>query len=98
MVWIMYGATHLHCDRNRNGNVIKEDPRQRVFFIESAVFIFSICKKILSEQPSAAESDKIFAAVQKKLECRQILQYSYFVRTNTKVHRDDVLDKKGRKQ
>ena len=90
MVWIMYGATHLHCDRNRNGNVIKEDPRQRVFFIESAVFIFQTCKNFYFRKELTAESDKIFAAVQKKLECRQILQYSYFVRTNTKVHENDV--------
>lgn len=48
-------------------------------------------KKICRKRAASAEFDKIFGGVEKILECIPILQYSYFVGTNTKVRRKHVL-------
>lgn len=55
------------------------------------IFFREGCKKICPKRAAFAEFDKIFRVEEKILECQQILQYSYFVRTNTKVRRNHFL-------
>lgn len=50
--------------------------------MKSAVFLWEKCQIFFEEGSSSAEFDKIFPVVQKKLECKRFLQYSYFVKTN----------------